>query len=155
MKKVFLFILLAFTTTVSFSQTDNTFKLVGGLRIFPFFITDFDGFNEEFVRVNLELGAIQNNKMYFSIGYTPISKTLYTFEEYWIVDLNKKNPIALVGALDYNFEPNTFVYSFGFGFQKGFANAKILLSSDIDKFHPYLKIGVIFPINWEIYNNKK
>ena len=154
MRKLF-FLLLITLSTIGYSQNSKSFKIVGGLRIFPFYITDFNGFNEEFVRVNLEIGAIQNNKMYYSFGYTPISKTIYTFEEFWFIDLNKKNPIALVGALDYNIEPQNFVYSFGFGFQKGFANAKILLSSEIDNFHPYLRIGVIFPLNWVIYNKEK
>lgn len=157
MKKYFLILFFLFATFFSFSQSKekDELKIVGGLRVFPFFITDFKGFNEEYVRVNLELGLIQNNKMYYSIGYTPISKTIYTFEEYWFIDLNKKNPVAFVGALDYNIEPKSFVYSFGFGFQKGFANAKILFSSDINEFHPYLRIGVIFPINWVLYENNK
>jgi len=157
MKKglVFLiFFLFVINTQCQENKDSAKFLLVGGLRIFPFFTTDFNDFKAEFVRVNLEVGGLINQRIYTSIGYTPIANTIYSFNEYWFVGLHRKNPVSAVVEVDYSPNTGTFVYNIGLGFQKGFANAKILMYSDFAEFNPRLKIGVIFPLNWEIYRRE-
>lgn len=150
---VFLFMFIVLGSTINAQQKHDTAKIiiVGGLRIFPFFTTDFNDFKAEYVRVNIEVGSLINQKFYVSLGYTPIGNSYYTFEEYWFIGLDRKNPVAVVGEIDYCPNTGRFVYNLGFGFQKGFANAKVLMYSGFGEFKPRLKIGVIFPLNWEVY----
>jgi len=136
------------------NQDSTKIVLMGGLRIFPFFTTDFDDFKAEYTRVNLEVGGLFNQIFYTAIGYTPIANTYYSFSEYWFIGLDKKNPVSTVLEIDYSPGNGDFVYNIGLGFQKGFANAKLLMYSDFKEFKPRLKIGVIFPLNWEIYRKE-
>jgi hypothetical protein len=131
---------------------DNSLTVIGGMRINPFVIIDYsDGKKQEFTRLNVELGALVDKKKYFSVGYTPYSKSIYTFDEYWILGLDSRFPASMVGIIEYNLEDDKGYYNAGINLKFLNGNGIVLLGSRFDEFDLKVKIGAFIPLNWILY----
>ena len=98
---VILFLFIAFNTK---AQENEKYRIIAGFRINPIVIYDFDGNRKEFVRIHGEIGALIDKRSYFSVGYTPFTNSIYTFNEYWFFPLDKQFPISAVISAEYMFD---------------------------------------------------
>ncbi len=141
---VILFFFLAFNTK---AQEAEKYKIIAGFRINPLVIYDFDGHRKEFVRIHGEIGALIDKRSYFSVGYTPFTNSIYTFNEYWFISFDEPLPISAVISAEYMFDSRKFIIQGGPNFKFKDGNGFLFLFTPADKIDWGLKVGVFIPIN--------
>ena len=149
MKKVLFAIALLFSAGFVFSQEINKkpYKIIVGARVNPLVIYDFDGNRTEAVRLHGEIGLMWNKRWYFSAGYTPFMNSIYTFNEYWFVGMDKKIPVSFVASAEYMADDNKFILQGGPNIKLQGGNLFAFLFTPMDKLDWGLKIGGFIPLN--------
>ena len=141
---VILFLFIAFNTK---AQENEKYRIIAGFRINPLVIYDFDGNRKEFVRIHGEIGALIDKRSYFSVGYTPFTNSIYTFNEYWFFPLDKQFPISAVISAEYMFDSKKIFLQNGPNFKFKGGNGFLFLFTPVNKIDWGLKVGVFIPIN--------
>lgn len=149
MKKILLITILLAAVIFSYSQgsAEKPYKLLAGARVNPLVIYDFDGNRSEAVRLHGEAGLMWNKRWYFSVGYTPFMNSIYTFNEYWFVGLDKKVPVSFVASSEYLSDDNKFILQGGPNIKLHGGNVFFFLFTPADKIDWGLKVGAFIPLN--------
>ena len=149
MKKLLLLsTIILFTFTASSQEKEkNHYKLIAGARVNPLVIYDFQGNRSEAVRLHGEIGLMWNKKWYFSAGYTPFMNSVYTFNEYWFVGMEKKIPVSFVASAEYMMENDKLILQGGPNFKLKGGNVFAFLFTPTDKINWGFKIGAFIPLN--------
>lgn len=153
MKKYLSVIILILFGSFAFSQSnsqDNSekpYKLIVGARVNPLVIYDFDGNRKEAVRLHGELGLMWNKRWYFSAGYTPFMNSLYTFNEYWFIGMDKKIPVSMVASAEYMMDNNKVILQGGPNMKLQGGNFFVFLFTPTDNINWGLKVGAFIPLN--------
>ncbi|MDA3867642.1 MAG: hypothetical protein PF489_12965 [Salinivirgaceae bacterium] len=149
MKKLILITILLCTVGLAFSQESNKkpYKLIMGARVNPLVIYDFDGNRNEAVRLHGEIGLMWNKKWYFSAGYTPFMNSIYSFNEYWFIGMDKKIPVSVVASAEYMADNDKFILQGGPNVKLKYGNVFAFLFTPADKVDWGLKVGAFIPLN--------
>ena len=149
MKKLIFLILFLASASLAISQERNEkpYKLIVGARVNPLVIYDFDGNRTEALRLHGEIGMMWNKRWYYSVGYTPFMNSLYTFNEYWFVGMNKKIPVSFVASAEYMADNNKFILQGGPNVKLKGGNVFAFLFTPSDNINWGLKVGAFIPLN--------
>ncbi|PWD98623.1 hypothetical protein [Marinilabilia rubra] len=149
MKKYLTVIVFLLMAGSALSQDNNVkpYKLIMGARVNPLVIYDFDGNRNEAVRLHGEIGLMWNKKWYFSFGYTPYMNSLYTFNEYWFLGMDKKIPVSIVASAEYMADNDKFILQGGPNMKLQGGNVFAFLFTPADKVDWGLKLGAFIPLN--------
>jgi len=88
-----------------------------------------------------------NKRWYYSVGYTPFMNSLYTFNEYWFVGMNKKIPVSFVASAEYMADNNKFILQGGPNVKLKGGNVFAFLFTPADNINWGLKVGAFIPLN--------
>ena len=151
-------LVLSFITLLSFSSTlkaqekqeaPEKFRIIAGARVNPLVIFKPDGTKFETTRLHFEVGALIHKKFYTSVGYTPFVNSMYLYNEYWFIGLDKKLPVSWQFGGEYMFDDNRAILQSGPNFKLGkIGNAFVFAfapTSDLSKVG--VKLGVFIPLN--------
>lgn len=141
-----LFIIL-FIVSIANAQENEKYRLIAGFRVNPLVIYDFHGNRKEFVRIHGEIGALIDKRTYFSVGYTPFTNSVYTFNEFWFIPLDKLLPISAVISAEYMFDDEKLLLQGGPNFKINGGNGFLFFFTPADEIDWGLKVGVFIPIN--------
>jgi len=148
-------LLLAFVFVGVFAanaQDGGKLKVITGVRVNPLLIYDLEGGVKEKVLLHGELGALFNKRIYTSLGYTAAMNAFYNFNEYWFIGFDKKVPVSLVIAEEYNLNNNKFYIQTGPNIKLNkIGNVFAFLFTPTDQFKLGLKVGVFIPLNVVLY----
>ncbi|WP_291861590.1 hypothetical protein [Marinilabilia sp.] len=149
MKRITIFLILSIFSGLLFAQETEKkpYKLIVGARVNPLVIYDFDGNRTEAVRLHGEIGMMWNKSWYFSAGYTPFMNSLYTFNEYWFVGMDKKVPVSFVASAEYMADNNKFILQGGPNVKLKGGNLFAFLFTPADNINWGLKVGAFIPLN--------
>jgi hypothetical protein len=149
MKRLLLITLFLASVSLSFAQesSEKPYKVIMGARVNPLVIYDFDGNRNEVVRLHGEVGLMWNKRWYYSVGYTPFMNSLYTFNEYWFVGMNKKIPMSFVASAEYMADNNKFILQGGPNIKLQGGNVFAFLFTPVNNVNWGLKIGAFIPLN--------
>ncbi len=126
----------------------SNYKVIAGVRVNPLLIYDLKGNVAEKVLLHGELGILMNKRLYTSIGYTAAVNAIYNFNEYWFIGFDKKVPVSLVIAEEYNFNNKKIFIQSGPNIKLSkIGNLFAFAFSPVDKFKLGIKIGVFIPLN--------
>lgn len=143
--KVLTIFLIAFSSINA--QEKENLKIIAGIRVNPLVIYDFEGGRKEFVRLHGEIGALINKRTYLSVGYTPFTNSIYSFNEYWFIPMDKLLPISAVISAEYMFDEDKFILQGGPNIKFTGGNGFIFLFTPVDNIDWGLKVGAFIPIN--------
>lgn len=147
--KIFLKVFAIFLITFSsiHAQEKENLKIIAGLRVNPLVIYDFEGDRKEFVRLHGEIGALINKRTYLSLGYTPFTSSIYSFNEYWFISMDKPLLISAVISAEYMFDEDKLILQGGPNVKFKGGNGFIFLFTPTDNIDWGLKVGAFIPIN--------
>jgi len=129
-------------------NADKTYKLITGIRVNPILIYDLEGSVNDKVLLHGEVGVLLKKQFYTSVGYTAVANSIYNFNEYWFIGLNKKIPVSWVLAEEYNFNNNKYYIQTGINIKLSkIGNVFAFLYTPTDQFKLGLKVGVFIPLN--------
>lgn len=151
MKRPLLAFFAIFVIAQYASAQEKSFTLMGGMRINPMVVIDSEGNRKEFTRLHSEIGALLNQSVYLSAGYTPFLNSAFTFNEYWFWGFDSALPVSVVGILEHNFDTEKSFYNVGFNFKLKNGNGIVMIGSQFEDFDPIYKIGAFIPLSWVIY----
>jgi hypothetical protein len=146
-KYTYILFSILFITSFVNAQEKEKYRLITGIRVNPLVIYNFDGTRKEFVRIHGEIGTLINKQTYLSVGYTPFTNSVYTFNEYWMIPLDKPFPISAVISAEYLFDNKKLVLQGGPNFKFKGGNGFIFLFTPANEIDWGLKVGVFIPIN--------
>ncbi len=130
------------------SITDETYRIITGVRVNPLLIYNLKGDVNEKVLLHGELGALFKKRFYTSVGYTAAMNAIYNFNEYWFIGFDKKVPVSWVLAAEYNFNSKKSYLQTGPNIKLSkIGNVFAFLFTPTDKFSLGLKVGVFIPLN--------
>ena len=132
--------------SISAQEAEN-YKIIGGVRLNPLLVYDFEGGREEFFRLHTEIGALLKKRTYLSIGYTPYINSIYSFNEYWFIPFDKPLPISAVISAEYMIDDNKFVLQGGPNFKLKGGNVFAFIFTPVENINWGLKVGAFIPIN--------
>lgn len=149
MKKLILITIFLASVSLSFSQESNgkPYTVIMGARVNPLVIYDFDGNRTEALRLHGEIGLMWNKRWYYSVGYTPFMNSIYTFNEYWFIGMDRKIPVSFVASAEYMADDNKFILQGGPNIKLKGGNVFAFLFSPADNVDWGLKVGAFIPIN--------
>ncbi|MBS3771559.1 MAG: hypothetical protein KGY69_15015 [Bacteroidales bacterium] len=149
MKKAIIILVLMLSTSLIYSQEKGhkPYKIIAGARVNPLVIYDFEGNRAEALRLHGEVGLMWNKRWYFSAGYTPFMNSMYTFNEYWFIGMEKKIPVSFVASAEYMFDKDRFILQGGPNIKLKGGNIFAFLFSPADKADFGLKVGAFIPLN--------
>lgn len=155
MKKIFtlftIILLLVLSKQVNAQEKkliSEKFRLITGIRVNPLLIYDLEGNYKEKILLHGELGVLFKKCFYTSVGYTAGMNVIYNFNEYWFIGFDKKAPVSLVVAEEYNLNNNKFYIQTGPNIKLSkIGNFFMFLHTPVDDFKLGLKVGVFIPLN--------
>jgi len=149
MRKFALFFALLVFSGMLYAQENNKkpYKLIMGARVNPLVIYDFDGNRTEALRLHGEVGLMWNKRWYYSMGYTPFMNSLYTFNEYWFIGMDKKIPVSFVASAEYMFDNEKLILQGGPNIKLRGGNIFAFLFTPVDNIDWGLKVGAFIPLN--------
>lgn len=156
MKKILLLFGLLSSIICIYSQekSEKPYKIIAGARVNPLVIYDFNGNRNEAVRLHGETGLMWNKKWYFSAGYTPFMNSMYTFNEYWFIGMDKKIPVSFVASAEYMFDQNKFILQGGPNVKLKGGNVFAFLFTPAGNIDWGIKVGAFIPLNIVIKERK-
>ncbi len=144
----FLVIITSSTRAQQKTEISEKYRLIAGVRVNPLIIYDFEGDANEFMRLHGEFGALFNEKVYVSFGYTAVANAVYNFNEYWFVGFDKKVPVSWVVAGEYMLDENKFIIQSGLNVKLSkIGNVFAFLFTPVDEINFGMKVGVFIPLN--------
>ena len=153
MKKFFLiFIIFILAGASSKAQENEQIRVITGIRVNPFILFDFKGNKKEVMRLHAEVGGLLKKRTYISLGYTPFVNSIYNFNEYWFIGLQRKVPVSIVVAFEYMINEDKFIFQSGPNVKLSkIGNVFAFFYTPIDKMDWGLKVGVFIPLNVIVY----
>lgn len=146
-KAIFPVIMFLLSVEAINAQENKNYKLLMGVRLNPLVIYDFEGGRKELFRLHAEVGALLNERIYISAGYTPFTNSIYSFNEYWFIPFDKPLPVSAVISTEYMFDDEKLILQGGPNFKFNGGNGFLFLFTPADKIDWGLKVGVFIPIN--------
>jgi hypothetical protein len=146
-KTAYTLFLLLFIASFVNAQEDEKYRIITGIRVNPLVIYDLEGNRKEFVRIHGEVGALIDKRTYFSVGYTPFTNSIYSFNEFWFIPLDRPLPISAVISAEYMFDDEKLILQGGPNFKFNGGNGFLFLFTPADEIDWGLKVGVFIPIN--------
>ncbi|MGM0532130.1 MAG: hypothetical protein ACQER7_12355 [Bacteroidota bacterium] len=147
MKKSILILMLIAVSLITDGQENKNYQFIAGARINPLVIYDFEGNRSETVRLHGEIGLMLNRKWYFSAGYTPFMNSVYTFNEYWFIGMEKKVPVSFVASTEWMPDRDKFILQGGPNIKLKGGNIFAFLFTPANKLDWGLKVGAFIPLN--------